>query len=69
MHVTAKADYAVRAVVELASSSQGSPRKVDEVAQAQSALATSLSPLTTPSMVSCTRETSFACLVSRLTGL
>jgi Rrf2 family protein len=35
MHVTAKADYAVRAVVELASSSQGSPRKVDEVAQAQ----------------------------------
>jgi Rrf2 family protein len=36
MHVTAKADYAVRAVVELAGSSQGSPRKVDEVAQAQS---------------------------------
>jgi Rrf2 family protein len=35
MHVTAKADYAVRAVVELASSSQQSPRKVDEVAQAQ----------------------------------
>lgn len=35
MHVTAKADYAVRAVVELASSSQGSPRKVDEVAKAQ----------------------------------
>jgi Rrf2 family protein len=35
MHVTAKADYAVRAVVELAGSSQGSPRKVDEVAQAQ----------------------------------
>ena len=35
MHVTAKADYAVRAVVELASSSQDSPRKVDEVAQAQ----------------------------------
>src|ERR1700716_139791 len=35
MHVTAKADYAVRAVVELASSSQSSPRKVDEVAQAQ----------------------------------
>jgi Rrf2 family protein len=35
MHVTAKADYAVRAVVELASSSQASPRKVDEVAQAQ----------------------------------
>jgi Rrf2 family protein len=36
MHVTAKADYAVRAVVELVDSSQGSPRKVDEVAQAQS---------------------------------
>ena len=36
MHVTAKADYAVRAVVELADSGQGSPRKVDEVAQAQS---------------------------------
>jgi Rrf2 family protein len=36
MHVTAKADYAVRAVVELAGSSQGSPRKVDELAQAQS---------------------------------
>jgi Rrf2 family protein len=35
MHVTAKADYAVRAVVELAGSSQQSPRKVDEVAQAQ----------------------------------
>jgi Rrf2 family protein len=35
MHVTAKADYAVRAVVELASGSQSSPRKVDEVAQAQ----------------------------------
>jgi Rrf2 family protein len=35
MHVTAKADYAVRAVVELAGSEQGSPRKVDEVAQAQ----------------------------------
>jgi Rrf2 family protein len=36
MHVTAKADYAVRAVVELADSRQDSPRKVDEVAQAQS---------------------------------
>jgi Rrf2 family protein len=36
MHVTAKADYAVRAIVELADSSQDSPRKVDEVAQAQS---------------------------------
>src|SRR3984893_5570042 len=35
MHVTAKADYAVRAVVELAHSKQDSPRKVDEVAQAQ----------------------------------
>ncbi len=35
MHVTAKADYAVRAVVELADSSQDTPRKVDEVAQAQ----------------------------------
>jgi Rrf2 family protein len=35
MHVTAKADYAVRAVIELAGSSQGSPRKVDDVAQAQ----------------------------------
>jgi Rrf2 family protein len=35
MHVTAKADYAVRAVVELAGSSQQSPRKVDDVAQAQ----------------------------------
>jgi Rrf2 family protein len=35
MHVTAKADYAVRAVIELAGSSPSSPRKVDEVAQAQ----------------------------------
>jgi Rrf2 family protein len=35
MHVTAKADYAVRAVVELAGSKQESPRKVDEVAKAQ----------------------------------
>jgi Rrf2 family protein len=35
MHVTAKSDYAVRAVVELAGSDAGSPRKVDEVAQAQ----------------------------------
>ena len=35
MHVTAKADYAVRAVVELADSSQDAPRKVDDVAQAQ----------------------------------
>lgn len=36
MHVTAKADYAVRAVVELAGSSQAAPRKVDDVAQSQS---------------------------------
>jgi Rrf2 family protein len=35
MHVTAKADYAVRAVIELADSAQDAPRKVDEVAQAQ----------------------------------
>jgi Rrf2 family protein len=35
MHVTAKADYAIRAVVELTHSSQESPRKVDEVARAQ----------------------------------
>jgi Rrf2 family protein len=35
MHVTAKADYAVRAVVELVDSSQESPRKVDDVAQSQ----------------------------------
>ncbi len=35
MHVTAKADYAVRAVIELAGSSQDAPRKVDEVARAQ----------------------------------
>jgi Rrf2 family protein len=35
MHVTAKADYAVRAVIELSDSSQDSPRKVDEVAKAQ----------------------------------
>jgi Rrf2 family protein len=35
MHVTAKADYAVRAIVELAGSSQESPRKVDDVAKAQ----------------------------------
>ena len=35
MHVTAKADYALRAVVELAGSSQNAPRKVDDVARAQ----------------------------------
>jgi Rrf2 family protein len=36
MHVTAKADYAVRAVIELASGDSDSPRKVDELARAQS---------------------------------
>jgi Rrf2 family protein len=36
MHVTAKADYAVRAVVELSDSSQAAPRKVDDIARAQS---------------------------------
>jgi Rrf2 family protein len=35
VHVTAKADYAIRAVVELADSAQDSPRKVDDVARAQ----------------------------------
>jgi Rrf2 family protein len=35
MHVTAKADYAIRAVVELAGSAQDAPRKVDDVARAQ----------------------------------
>jgi Rrf2 family protein len=35
MRVTAKADYAVRAVVELAETSQAKPRKVDQIAQAQ----------------------------------
>ena len=35
MHVTAKADYAVRAVVELVDSGPDSPRKVDDVARAQ----------------------------------
>lgn len=35
MHVTAKADYAVRAVIELADSKPDAPRKVDDVAQAQ----------------------------------
>jgi Rrf2 family protein len=35
MHVTAKADYAVRAVIELAGSKQDAPRKVDDVARAQ----------------------------------
>jgi Rrf2 family protein len=36
MRVTAKADYAVRAVVELAAGSADAPRKVDDIAQAQS---------------------------------
>jgi Rrf2 family protein len=35
MRVTAKADYAVRAAVELAGAEQGSPRKMDDVAKAQ----------------------------------
>jgi Rrf2 family protein len=35
MRVTAKADYAVRAAVELAGASADAPRKVDDVAQAQ----------------------------------
>ena len=35
MRVTAKADYAVRAVVELAAAQEGSPRKMDDVAAAQ----------------------------------
>jgi Rrf2 family protein len=35
MRVTAKADYAVRAAVELAASDSDTPRKVDEIAQAQ----------------------------------
>jgi Rrf2 family protein len=35
MRVTAKADYAVRATVELVGSGAETPRKVDEIAQAQ----------------------------------
>jgi Rrf2 family protein len=35
MHVTAKADYAVRAVIELAGSREDAPRRVDDVARAQ----------------------------------
>ena len=35
MRVTAKADYAVRATVELVGSGAEAPRKVDEIAQAQ----------------------------------
>jgi len=36
MRISAKADYAVRAVIELAGSSHQAPRKVDTVARAQS---------------------------------
>jgi Rrf2 family protein len=36
MHVTAKADYAIRAAVELVDSSEEWPSKLDAVAQAQS---------------------------------
>jgi Rrf2 family protein len=35
MHVNARVDYAVRAVVELAGSSRDSPRRLHEVAEAQ----------------------------------
>jgi Rrf2 family protein len=35
VRVTAKADYAVRAAIELAHAEQGSPRKMDDVAKAQ----------------------------------
>jgi Rrf2 family protein len=35
VHVTAKADYAVRAVVELAASDRSSPRKIADLARAQ----------------------------------
>lgn len=35
MRVTAKADYAVRAVIELASGRDDAPRKVDDLARAQ----------------------------------
>ena len=35
MHVTAKADYAVRAVIELVDAGQDAPRKVDSLAKAQ----------------------------------
>ena len=35
MRVTAKADYAVRAAVELTTAAEGSPRKADSVATAQ----------------------------------
>lgn len=36
MYLNATADYAVRAAVELASSSRESPRKMDEIAESQS---------------------------------
>jgi Rrf2 family protein len=36
MRITAKADYAVRATVELVPASEGAPRKADSVAEAQS---------------------------------
>jgi Rrf2 family protein len=36
MRITAKADYAVRAAVELVTASEASPRKADSVAEAQS---------------------------------
>jgi Rrf2 family protein len=35
MRVTAKADYAVRAAIELAGTAEGSPRKMDDLATAQ----------------------------------
>jgi Rrf2 family protein len=35
LRVTAKADYAVRAAIELAHAEQGSPRKMDDLARAQ----------------------------------
>ena len=35
MHVTAKADYAIRAAVELSSAAADAPRKVDDVSKAQ----------------------------------
>jgi len=35
MHVTAKADYAVRAAIELSTAAADAPRKVDDVAKAQ----------------------------------
>lgn len=35
MHVTAKADYALRAIVELVGATPSEPRKVEQIAQAQ----------------------------------